>query len=333
VTALPVLTEDRLVPTPAAVGANVDLAPRRSLSRALLRDPLAVVGLGLVVVLALACIGAPWLTPYDPAVVDATARLAGPTAAHPLGTDELGRDLLSRLLHGGRWSLGIACLATLVVMVVGISVGLVSGFYGGLLDAVLMRVVDVLLAFPPLLLYLAVVGTLGPGVRNVFLALVAIAWAEYARVVRGLVVSARRREYVLAAQALGARSSRIMLRHILPNVVSPVVVLGTLQVGRMILTLAALGFFGLGAQPPTPEWGTMINQSRLFLQSEPMLMIAPGLAISLAVLGFNLVGDGLRDALDPRTARTRRTRSSRRRRSEGPEEVEPAGTPRLLPRG
>jgi len=273
--------------------------------RTLLRDPLATVGLVLVVSLALAAVFAPVLAPHDPGAVDATARLAGSSAEHQLGTDELGRDVLSRLLFGARWSLGIAFLATAVVTVVGVFVGLVAGYFGGLLDSLIMRVVDVLLAFPSLLLYLAVVGTLGPGVRNVFLALIAISWAEYARIVRSLVVSARRRDYVMAAIALGASSRRVMLKHILPNVISPVVVLASLQVGGVILALAALGFFGLGAQPPTPEWGTMINQSRLYLQSKPTLMIYPGLAISLAVLGFNLLGDGLRDALDPRTRRVR----------------------------
>lgn len=300
-TALPTAAEPRAV-DPRGVGPGDLAAPAPQPWRALLRDPLAVVGLALVVLLALAAFLAPLLSPHDPTAIDATARLAGSSAAHPLGTDELGRDVLSRLLYGGRWSLGIACLATSVVMVIGVSVGMLSGFYGGLLDSVLMRLVDVLLAFPALLLYLAVVGTLGPGVRNVFLALIAISWAGYARVVRALVVSARQRDYVLAAVALGAGSGRLMLRHILPNVVAPVVVLASLQVGGMILALAALGFFGLGAQPPTPEWGTMINQSRLYLQTAPTLMIYPGAAISLAVLGFNLVGDGLRDALDPRTS-------------------------------
>ncbi len=281
------------------------VAPENKPLRTLLRDPLAAFGLILVVTLTLAAVFAPFLAPHDPTAVDATARLAGSSADHPLGTDELGRDMLSRLLFGARWSLGIAALATAVVTVVGIAIGLVAGFYGGLLDSLIMRVVDVLLAFPSLLLYLAIVGTLGPGIRNVFLALIAISWAGYARIVRGLVVSARQRDYVMAAVALGASGPRVMVRHILPNVISPVVVLASLQVGGVILALAALGFFGLGAQPPTPEWGTMINQSRLFLQSSPTLMAYPGLAISLAVLGFNLLGDGLRDALDPRTRRLR----------------------------
>lgn len=286
-------------------GSEDLVAPENKPLRTLLRDPLAAFGLLLVVTLSLAAVFAPFLAPHDPAAVDTTARLAGSSADHPLGTDELGRDVLSRLLFGARWSLGIAALATAVVTVVGIAIGLVAGFYGGLVDSLIMRVVDVLLAFPALLLYLAIVGTLGPGIRNVFLALIAISWAAEARIVRGLVAGARQRDYVAAAVALGATDRRVMVRHILPNVISPVVVLASLQVGGVILALAALGFFGLGAQPPTPEWGTMINQSRLYLQSEPQLMAYPGLAITLAVLGFNLLGDGLRDALDPRTRRLR----------------------------
>lgn len=281
-----------------------EVAPRHQPVRHLLRDPLACTGLVLVVLLILAAIFAPLLTRHDPSTVNATLRLAESSWEHPLGTDELGRDMLSRLLYGARWSLGIAALATLVVMAVGVLIGVLSGFYGGLIDSVIMRVVDVLLAFPNLVLYLAIVGTLGPGVENVFIALIAISWAGYARIVRGLVLSARERAYVRAALSLGASNKRLMVRHILPNVVSPVVVLASLQAGGMILALAALGFFGLGAQPPTPEWGTMINQSRLYLQSAPALMVYPGLAISLAVLGFNLLGDGLRDVFDPRVGRS-----------------------------
>lgn len=270
--------------------------------RRLLRDPLSATGLVIVTLLVLAAILAPYLAPHDPTTTNATAALGPHSATHPLGTDELGRDMLSRLLFGARMSLGIAVLATFVVMVVGTIVGTVSGYYGGIVDTLIMRVVDVLLALPNLVLYLAIVGTLGPGIRNVFIALVTISWAGYARVVRGLVLASRERDYVRASLALGATDRRLMLRHILPNVVSPVVILGSLQAGGVILALAALGFFGLGAQPPTPEWGTMINQSRLFLQTAPTLMIYPGIAISLAVLGCNLLGDGLRDTLDPRMA-------------------------------
>ncbi len=280
-----------------------EVAPHRSLLRRLVEDRLAAIGLVIVLFFVLAAIFAPLLTPHDPSAVNATGKLLSSSWDHPLGTDELGRDTLSRLLFGARWSLGAAFVACLIVMAIGVVVGTIAGYYGGWVDTVLMRVVDVLLAFPSLILYLAIVGTLGVGLRNVMIALVSISWVSYARVVRGLVVVLRERGYVRASRALGARDRRLMWRHILPNVVPPVVVLASLQIGGLILSLAALGFFGLGVTPPTPEWGSMINQSRLFLQTSPALMIWPGLAISLTVIGFNLVGDGLRDVLDPRLGR------------------------------
>lgn len=280
-----------------------EVAPHRSLLRRLVEDRLAAIGLVIVLFFVLAAIFAPLLTPHDPSAVNATGKLLSSSWDHPLGTDELGRDTLSRLLFGARWSLGAAFVACLILMAIGVVVGTIAGYYGGWVDTVLMRVVDVLLAFPPLILYLAIVGTLGVGLRNVMIALVSISWVSYARVVRGLVVVLRERGYVRASRALGARDRRLMWRHILPNVVPPVVVLASLQIGGLILSLAALGFFGLGVTPPTPEWGSMINQSRLFLQTSPALMIWPGLAISLTVIGFNLLGDGLRDVLDPRLGR------------------------------
>jgi peptide/nickel transport system permease protein len=271
--------------------------------RRLLADPLAVTGLVIVVVFALAAILAPLLAPHDPLAVDATRRLQGSSWEHPFGTDELGRDVFSRILFGARWSLGAAVSASAVIMVIGVVVGTVSGYVGGLVDNVLMRVVDVLLAFPSFILYLAILGTLGPGIVNLMIALVVITWDEYARIVRGLVLPLKERGFVRASRALGASDLRLTVRHILPNVVPPVTVLASIQTGKLILSLAALGFFGLGVTPPTPEWGSMINQSRLFLQTSPSLMIWPGLAISLTVIGFNLLGDGLRDVLDPRLGR------------------------------
>lgn len=290
-------------------GIDVVSARPRSTRRLFFRDRLAVTGLFLVLVFSVAALLAPALAPHDPTAVNALENLAAPSLKHPLGTDPLGRDTLSRILFGARWSLGTAVLATSLVMTIGIFVGTASGFYGGRIDSVVMRVVDVLLAFPSLVLYLAIVGTLGPGFRNLFIALVSISWVAYARIVRGLVLSLKERGFVRAARALGAGDRRLMVRHILPNVVAPVVVLASLQTGGMVLALAALGFFGLGVQPPTPEWGTMINESRLYLQRAPALMLWPGLAISLTVLGLNLLGDGLRDVLDPRLARTGRGRS------------------------
>lgn len=287
-------------------GEVVDRADRTHPLRQFVSDRLAATGLAIVAVLTLAAIFAPLLAPHDPTVIDPLNNLQGSSRDHLLGTDELGRDVFSRLLMGARWSLGIAALATVCVMLVGTMIGLVAGYLGGWIDAIVMRIVDALLALPSLVLYLAIIGTLGPGIRNVFIALVSISWASYARVMRGLVLSVRERAFVKASRSLGAGNGRLMLRHILPNVISPIIVLATLQLGGTILALAALGFFGLGAQPPTPEWGTMINQGRLFLQTNPGLMVYPGIAISLAVLGFNLMGDGLRDVLDPQLARQAR---------------------------
>lgn len=277
-----------------------EIARGRSLLRRLLEDRLSRTGLVIVVVLGLAALLAPWLAPHDPTAQDATNRLLGSSLTHPLGTDNLGRDVLSRLLFGARWSLGIAAAATGIVMAIGVVVGIISGYYGGLLDTVIMRVVDVLLAFPNLILFLAIVGTLGAGLQNLLIALVSITWVTYARVVRGIVLALREREFVQSSVALGATDRWIMVRHVLPGVISPVVVLASLRMGRLVLALAALGFFGLGVQPPTPEWGSMVNQGRVYIQTAPQLMLYPGAAISLAVLGFNLLGDGLRDVLDPR---------------------------------
>lgn len=271
--------------------------------RRLYRDRLSLAGLVIVVFFVVVAVTGPWLSPHDPTAVKPALRLTGPSVVHPLGTDALGRDLLSRLLVGARWSLGTAALATMSVVVIGVAVGLASGYYGGILDAVAMRVVDALLAFPTLLLTLAIVGTIGPGLRGVFLGLVAVAWADYARIVRGSVLAIRERQYVEAARAAGATDRRLLLRHVLPGVLSPVLVLATLEMGQLVLALSGLSFLGLGAQPPTPEWGAMLNDGRTYFLTAPQLMLFPGIAISLIVLGLNLLGDGLRDLLDPRLHR------------------------------
>lgn len=271
----------------------------RRLARRFLRDRLAVAGLLVLVVFAALAVCAPLIARFDPAAANPTLRLAGPTPEHPLGTDNLGRDLLSRLLVGSRWSLGTAGLATLLIMTLGLTIGSTAGYYGGRLDQVVGVIVDVLLAFPSLVLALAIAGTLGPGIVNVMLGLVAVWWVGYARVVRGLVLSLRERQFVEAARCLGATDRHVIVRHLLPNVVPPVMVLATLEMGGLILAISGLSFLGLGAQPPTPEWGAMLNDGRPFLLSAPHLMIYPGLAISLVVIGFNLLGDGLRDVLDP----------------------------------
>jgi peptide/nickel transport system permease protein len=301
--------DQALAATPATaqtlVAPPVPVVRQRRLVRRFVRDRLALTGLLLLVGFVAAALAAPWLTPYDPAATNPALRLAGPSLQHPFGTDNLGRDLLSRLLFGSRWSLGTAALATVLIMTIGVAVGSTAGYYGGVLDDIAVLVFDVLLAFPSLVLALAIAGTLGPGIVNVMLGLVSVWWVSYARIVRGLVLAVRERQYVEAARCLGARGRRVIGRHVLPNVLPPVVVLATLEMGGLILAISGLSFLGLGAQPPTPEWGAMLNDGRAFLLGAPQLMIYPGLAISLVVIAFNLLGDGLRDVLDPRMSHRR----------------------------
>lgn len=264
------------------------------------QDKLALLGLVILLTVMVIALFAPFLAPDDPVKVNLAHRLSPPGAAFPLGADHLGRCLLSRLIYGTRVSLATAALALAAVLLISIPLGTLAGYCGGRVDNAIMRVVDVLLAFPDLILALVIAGTLGPGLLNVMLALAAVGWVGYARVIRGMVLSVKEKEFILAARACGTSELAIITRHILPNVLSPVVVLATLDIGRLILAISGLSFLGLGAQPPTPEWGTMLNDGRLYMQVAPHLMIYPGLSIMTVVLAFNLLGDGLRDVLDPR---------------------------------
>ena len=290
------------------VGDRVSIAPasggrRRRQWAALLREPGTALGLFLVVSLLLAGLLAPWLPLADPTRIDLPDRLLPPSAQHLLGTDHLGRDTFSRVVHGARLTL-LAAAATLALsMTIALTVGILSGYHGGWADTALMGVVDLLLAFPSLILALAVAGALGPGLFNVLLAAGAVWWVGHARIIRGVTLGARQMEYVMAARAAGAGNLRIILRHIAPNILGPIMVIASLDVGWIILGIAGLNFLGLGAQPPTPEWGAMLNDARPHLQTAPRLLLLPGAAIFIAVLGFNLLGDGLRDLLDPRTVR------------------------------
>lgn len=264
------------------------------------RNRAALVGLALVVVLAAVALLAPVLAPYAPDAQNLRARLRPPSGEHWFGTDEFGRDILSRVLFGARVSLLTGLVPVLVAALIGSALGLVAGFYRGRLDAVLMRVMDVLLAFPSLLLALAVVGTLGPGLENAVIAVAIVGIPSYARIVRSVVIAAREEDFVTAAKALGARDPRLLLKHVLPSALGALSVQATLGIGFAILSMAGLSFLGLGVQPPTADWGEMLARGRRYLPGSPWLLLYPGAAISLTVLAFNLLGDGLRDALDPR---------------------------------
>jgi peptide/nickel transport system permease protein len=258
----------------------------------------AIVGIAVVAAL----IG-PIVAPFDSTAQELALRLTGPSPQHWFGLDELGRDILSRVLAGARISLLVGIVVVSISSSVGILVGAVAGYFGGRLDEVLSRIIDVLLAFPGLLLAIAMVAVLGPSLVNVVFALSLIGWVGYARLVRGQVLRARELEFVQAARALGASTPRVLVRHVIPTALPAVSVQATLGMGGAILAEASLSFLGLGVQPPTPSWGTMLNYGRIHLLDAPHLTIFPGLAIAVLVLGFNFLGDGLRDALDPKTTR------------------------------
>jgi ABC-type dipeptide/oligopeptide/nickel transport system permease subunit len=257
-------------------------------------------GLALLVVLLVLALAAPLLTASDPARQQLSQALKPGSLAHPLGTDHLGRDMLARLLYGGRLPLLIGFLAVGVGLVVGVPLGAVSGFYGGRVDLTIQRLADILLSFPGFLLALSLVAILGVGLQNVILSVGISAVPSFIRLVRGSVLSIRELVFVEAAEAIGQRRRAIIFRHVLPNAMAPVIVQATLSLGFAIVVAAGLGFLGLGVQPPTPEWGTMLGEGRQYIFRAPALTTYPGLAILLAVVGFNLLGDGLRDALDPR---------------------------------
>ena len=260
----------------------------------------AVVGLVILGSLALMALGAPWLSPRDPIKTAARDALQPPGPRFVLGSDQFGRDVASRVLHGARVSLTVGLISVSIAVALGAPLGLVSGYYGGRLDGLIMRVMDVLLAFPGILLALAIVSVLTPGLTNVMIAVGLSAVPTYARLVRASVLSARENLYVEAARALGGRDLGILARYILPNVVAPLIVTATLGLGTAILSAAALGFLGLGSQPPQPEWGRMLSEGRDYLREAWWISTFPGLGIMLTVLAMNLLGDGLRDVLDPR---------------------------------
>src|SRR3954469_7563624 len=260
-------------------------------------------GAAIVLVAAMAALVGPALTPFDPSAQELALRLATPSLSHPFGLDELGRDILARVLAGARISFLVGFTVVVVSASLGTALGAVAGYFGGRVDDLISRMIDTLLAFPGLLLAIALVAVLGPSLANVLFALTIIGWVGYARLVRGQVLKAREFEYVLAARALGARTPRILWRHVIPTAIPAVIVQATLGMAGAIIGEASLSFLGLGVQPPTPSWGTMLNGGRAHILDAPHLTLFPGLAIALLVLGFNFVGDGLRDLTDPKGGR------------------------------
>ncbi|MDK2931844.1 MAG: peptide/nickel transport system permease protein [Bacillota bacterium] len=271
--------------------------------RRLLRNRSAVAGGVLVLALAIVALAAPLLAPYDPLAPSLEDRLSPPSAAHWLGTDDLGRDILSRIIFGARVSLQVGILAVALALVAGTFLGIIAGYYGGFLDNLIMRIMDVMLAFPSVLLAIAIVAIMGPSLGNAMIAIGIVSIPVYARIVRSSTLQVKASEYVEAARALGGSDVRIIFRHVLPNCMAPLIVQASLGIATAILDAAGLSFLGLGAQPPTPEWGAMLSGGRAFLRIAPWVTAFPGIAIVLLVMGFNMFGDGLRDALDPRLKR------------------------------
>jgi peptide/nickel transport system permease protein len=280
-------------------------APRRRQLHALVRHRLALAGAVVVVLLGLAALFAPLVATHDPYRVDLLAAAQPPSGDHWLGTDEVGRDVFSRLVYGSRVSLSVGLVAVTIYTVLGTVLGAVSGYFGGLVDGAVQRLTDTVMCFPPLIIIIAAVSIAGPSIWNVMLIIGLLTWTGTCRLVRGQFLSLREREFVEAARAIGVGDGRLIFRHVLPNALAPVIVSATFGVAAAILTEAGLSFLGLGVQPPTASWGNLINlaQSATILQRMPWLWAPPGLLIAVAVLSINFVGDGLRDALDPRLAR------------------------------
>ena len=279
--------------------------PALAVLQAVLRHRLSRVGLVVIAVLCALAILAPLVAPYNPYDQDLYHVLAPPSAAHWLGTDNLGRDLLSRLLYGTRVSLFVGVVSSLVSAMLGVLIGLFAGFRGGVTDAIIMRITDAFLCFPPLIFILAMSATLGPGLHNVMLSFALFGWTGFARITRGQVLLVRELPFIEAVRSVGVPPLRIMIRHVLPNIIAPVVVAFTITVGIAILVESGVSFLGLGVQPPTASWGKELRIGFTYLEAAPLFSIAPGVMISLAIISFNFVGDGLRDALDPRLRGTK----------------------------
>lgn len=279
---------------------NTEVRPAPSFISQARRQPLIVVGFVLLLIFVLAAIFAPQLSPTDPLKGHVINSLKPPSLAHPFGTDKLGREIVSRLLYGARISLFVGFSVVIGAGLIGSLLGLLAGYLGGWIDEILMRVTDIFFAFPSLILAMAIAGALGPSLQNALIAITAVTWPIYARLIRGQVLALKEREFIIAAHTVGVPAWRILLRHILPNTLAPLLVQASFDLGSAILSVAGLSFIGFGAQPPTPEWGVMISEGRNYMATQWWLATFPALAILMVVTGFNLLGDGLRDLLDPR---------------------------------
>ena len=288
-----------VVTTPSGIPSTAPAAQR--LRRAIGLNPLAAAGIVLVVIFTVLAIFAPWIAPHDPADINLPDRLSGPSAGHWLGTDELGRDMLSRIIYGARISMLVGSSVVTVALILGLIVGCIAGYYGGRVDRIVNIVImNAFLSFPGILLAIAFVAFLGPGIFNLILALSIGGWVGYARLVRAQVLATREREFIEAARALGASDWRVITRHILPNMIQPVIVQAAIGMAGAILAEATMSFLGLGVPPPAASWGSMLNDGRAHLFDAPHLVLFPAIAVMLAVLSFNFIGDALRDYLDPR---------------------------------
>lgn len=275
----------------------------KELWKALISNPLSVSGLVIILALVIIAIIGPYIAPYNPFKTNVIKKLAPPSKAHLLGTDQLGRDILTRILYGARISLRLALIVLIISGSIGTIIGITTGYFGGYIDNILMRITDIFMAFPRLILAMAIAAALGPSLENVVIAIAMWQWTTFARLVRSKAIAVKEEDYVEAAKASGAGNFRILFTHVLPMSLSPAIIQGTISMGGIILTAAGLGFIGFGAQPPTPEWGVMVTAGRNFLPGKWWVSTFPGLAIVITVLGFNLLGDGIRDILDPKLVR------------------------------
>ncbi|MCP4752402.1 MAG: ABC transporter permease [Proteobacteria bacterium] len=271
-----------------------------AITRAVFKHKLSRAGIIIIITFCLMAIFSPFLAPYDPSEQDLYNVLSGPTKAHLLGTDNVGRDLLSRIIYGSRITMGVALFASMGSTVIGVTLGLIAGFKGGWVDTVIMRIVDIVMVLPGLLIVLVLAAALGPGFTNIVIAITLIGWTGFARTIRGQVLQVRELPFVEASRAAGATNTRLMFKHLLPNAMAPIIVMISLSMGFAISIEAGAAFLGLGVQPPTPSWGQALRVGYSYLEMIPLYSIAPGIMITLAILAFNFLGDGLRDALDPR---------------------------------